>query len=677
LNFIESDETMKLLFQALTFLLALATLASCTEEGDVTRTSPLLANTPDETNTGSRGAVQDLRSSLGGGSSGDRRRLGTDDFLGDSTASGGGARNLIDVTEDGEITLNLIDVPIEEAAKAVLSDALGRNYTIKPGVTGRVTLQTTRPLSQKALLETFETILELNGATLQVGEELITIVQAGNAPRRISTVGGPAGIGARVVAMPLEFIGTTEMIRLLEPISGSSVNLQPIPNRNILLISGTREEINAAIEAVNVFDVDVLQGKSVGLFRLRAAEPEAVVEELNLIFETGDGGSLQNVVSFIPSQRLSAVLVVSSRKSYLSEAEQWIRDLDNTAGGTKRRPVVYSLQTRSAIELAPILEGMIDQVSETEGSPSQGAAKIVADDTKNAVVVWGNDTEQESFARLISSLDTTPVQVLLEATIAEVSLNDDLDFGLRWFFEDGNFNGLFTDAASGSTGANFPGLSFMFQGASSAVTLNALSSITDVNVVSSPSLLVLDNQEALLQIGDEVPIATQQVVDTANPNAPVVNTISFRDTGIILRVKPRVSTSGRVVLDIEQEVSSVSSTTTSGIDSPTISQRKINTNIAVDNGQTIALGGLIQESQNRTKSKVPIAGDIPVLGSLFKSKGDTIAKTELLVLITPRVIQNGAEARSVTAELRSRIKGADGLVRTGIAEQQDIHRILE
>lgn len=660
----------------LSLLLLSFGLAACGEEGFVARMSPLLANAPDKATSGQGNGIQDLGNALGGRSA-NSRRLGTDSFLGESNASNGAARNMVDVTSEGEITLNLIDVPIEEAARAVLGDALGKNYTIKPGVTGRVTLQTTRPLTKIALLETFQTILELNGATLQVGEDLITVLQAGNAPRRISTVGGPAGIGSRVVAVPLEYIGTAEMVRLLEPIAGASVALQPIPRRNILLVSGTREEINAAIEAVNVFDVDVLKGKSVGLFKLRAAEPEAVVEELNLIFETGDGGSLQNVVNFIPSQRLGAVLVVTSRKNYLAEAEKWIRDLDRTAGGTKRRPVVYSLNNRSATDLAPILEGMLDQVAETEGAPTQGAAKIVADDTKNAIVVWGNDTEQESFARLIQSLDTTPVQVLLEATIAEVSLNDDLDFGLRWFFENGELSGTFSDAANGSTGANFPGLSFMFQGNSAAVTLNALSSVTDVQVVSSPSLLVLDNQEALLQIGDEVPIATQQVVDTATPNAPVVNTISFRDTGIILKVKPRVSSSGRVILDIEQEVSSVSSTTTSGIDSPTISQRKITTNIAVDNGQTIALGGLIQESQNRTKTKVPVAGDVPILGNLFRRKGDKVGKTELLVLITPQVIRNGSEARSVTAELRGRLQKANGLVRTGVVPKADGHRILD
>ncbi|MEL7092553.1 MAG: type II secretion system secretin GspD [Pseudomonadota bacterium] len=657
-------------------LVFVLTLVGCEDTDEVSRSAPLLANKGDAAgarNTSTQ--INDLGQALDG-RRGNTRRLGSDDFLGEDDGKGP-QRNLVDVTDEGEITLNLVDVPIEDAARAVLGDTLGRNYTIKPGVSGTVTLQTTRPLTKRALLETFETILELNGATLQIGDDLITVLPIAGAPRRVSHVGDQSAVGSRVVAVPLEFIGTTEMVRLLEPIAGASVNLQSIPQRNILLISGTREEINAAIDAVNLFDVDVLKGKSVGLFRLRAAEPEAVVEELNLIFETGDGGSLQNVLTFVPSQRLGAVLVVSSRKSYLGEAERWIRDLDRTAGGTQRRPVVYNLQNRSAVDLAPILTDMLTSASEADTGVTEGSAKIVADDTKNAVIVWGNDKEQQNLARLIHALDTTPVQVLLEATIAEVSLNDELDFGLRWFFENGNFRGTFSDATNGGTGSTFPGLSFAFTGGSSAVTLNALNSVTDVNVVSSPSLLVLDNQEALLQIGDEVPIATQQVVDTTSTTAPVVNTISFRDTGIILRVKPRVSASGRVILDIEQEVSSVSNTTTSGIDSPTISTRKINTNIAVDNGQTIALGGLIEEAGNTTKSKVPGAGDIPVLGALFRNKSNTVAKSELLVLITPRVIRNGSEARSVTDELRSRIVGANGLVQTGIAQPTIGHRILE
>jgi general secretion pathway protein D len=198
-----------------------------------------------------------------------------------------------------------------------------------------------------------------------------------------------------------------------------------------------------------------------------------------------------------------------------------------------------------------------------------------------------------------------------------------------------------------------------------------------VNVVSSPSILVLDNQEARLQIGDEVPIATQQVRDVSDPASPIVNTISFRDTGIILTVRPRVSESGRVILDIEQEVSSVSTTTTSGIDSPTISQRRIDTSVSILNGQTIALGGLIEESRNRTNSRVPVAGEIPVLGALFRNRSDRTTRTELLILITPRVVRSGAEAQSVTDELRQRLQDTNSLVRQGVPALSDEHRIFQ
>lgn len=653
----------------------MAFLASCASDtGDNSRTNaPLLANIFGEARNGDGSS----RRFLGGAFSKpapERRVIGTDGFLAEDA---GRDRDLVEVSNDGAFNLNLVDVPIAQAAKAVLGDALKKTYSIKPGVDGSVTLQTTRPLSERDLLDTFQTVLELNGATMQLSGDVITIVTSRGSARRISLGGEQNGIGSRVVAVPLAYIGTAEMVRLLTPIAGETVSLQPIPNRNILLISGNRSELNAAIEAVNLFDVDVLKGKSVGLFRLKAAEPEAVVEELQLIFENQDGGSLQNVISFIPSQRLGAVLVVTTRSKYLDDAERWIRDLDRTAGGAKRRPVVYNLQHRSAVDLAPILSAMLQDVAEEENSAVEGQPRVVEDDTRNAIIVWGNDTEQESFARLIQELDTTPVQVLLEATIAEVSLNDELNFGLRWFFENGDFQGTFSDASNGAVASNFPGLSFLFQGSSAAVALNALSSVTDVNVVSSPSLMVLDNQEAHLQIGDEVPIATQQVRDTSDPDAPIVNTISFRDTGIILSVKPRVSTSGQVILDIEQEVSSVSTTTTSGIDSPTISQRRIETSVVVSNGQTIALGGLIEESKNRTNSKVPGAGDVPLLGALFRNRSDTVGKTELLVLITPQVIRNGRESREITAELRQRIGNAEGLVQTGVPKADTVHRIID
>ncbi|MCU0826010.1 MAG: type II secretion system secretin GspD [Tabrizicola sp.] len=653
--------------------ISLALLTACDDGSGSGRRSPLLANGDGQATRGEADSTGVYGAGIDTQRDATRRRVGTDDFLGDT---GAGDRPLIEGGDSGGYTLNLVNVPIEQAARAVFGNALQKNYSVDPSLTGTVTLQTTRPLSAQDLLNTFQTVLELNGAAIVSSGDLVKIVPAENATRRI---GGPSDLAAgsgRLVAVPLTYISTTEMVRLLDPISSGSLELQAIPNRNVLLIGGTRDEINAAIEAINLFDVDVMEGKSVGLFKLRAAEPEAVVAELQSIFETGDGGSLQNVVTFLPSQRLGAIIVVTSRSSYLAEAEQWIRDLDSAAGGTKRRPVVYTLQNRAAAELAPILSEMLGEVTEGETETIEGNAKVVADDAKNALIVWGNDSEQESFARLIQSLDTTPVQVLLEATIAEVALNDELNFGLRWYFENGGDSARLSDAPNGAVTSTFPGLSLLFENQSAGAALNALQSVTDVNVVSSPSLLVVDNKEATLQIGDQVPIATQQSRDTENPDAPIINTISFRDTGIILKIKPRVSSSGQVVLDIEQEVSSVTNTTTSGIDSPTISQRKIKTSVVVTDGRTIALGGLIEESRNRTTAGVPGAAKVPVLGTLFRNRKDRIAKTELLVLITPRVIRDGHEAQSVTEELRRRIKGANDVVVGGVSANSAGHRII-
>ncbi|MEE9455323.1 MAG: type II secretion system secretin GspD [Paracoccaceae bacterium] len=605
-------------------------------------------------------------------------QLGTGQFM-----AGMVSRNapLVDVS-GGDVSLNLVNVPLAAAARAVLGDALGLTFSIQEGVAGNVTLQTTQPISKKALLETFQTILEAQGITLEKTGNLISVVNLSQATRRVAPLGGANGIGPRVVAAPIKYVSASEIVRLLGPIVGRGVSMQASDNRNILLISGTREEVNATIEAINLFDVDVLSGKSIGLYKLRSADPEAVAVELSVIFESNEGGALQNVVQFIPSRRLNAILVISTRPDYLQKAQNWIQKLDATADGSRRRPAVYPLQNRSAEELAPILAEMAGAQATTAPTEEGAAAtssqvRVVADDARNAIIVWGNDNEQNDLAQLIARLDTTPVQVLLEATIAEVTLTDELNFGLRWFFEGGSARTTFSDVASGAVASTFPGLSFLFQGANGAVALNALASITDVNIISSPSLMVLDNQEATLQIGDEVPIATQQSQGSAGPNAPVITTISFRDTGIILKVRPRISSAGRVILEIEQEVSSVNKTTTSGIDSPTISQRKISTKVVVDDGTTLALGGLIQEGRTNTRDQVPGAGDIPILGNLFRSKEDRQTRTELLILITPRVIRDGSEARAVTEEFRNRLLAPNQLIFGGPATETGMHRFLE
>jgi len=280
--------------------------------------------------------------------------------------------------------------------------------------------------------------------------------------------------------------------------------------------------------------------------------------------------------------------------------------------------------------------------------------------------------------RFIGSLDVMPKQVMIEATIAEVTLTDELKFGVRWYMQKKNATGTFTDVAAGALGSVFPGFSYAFAVKSLSETVNALNTITDVNVISAPSLTVMDNKTAVLQIGDEVPISTGSAVSTLTTGAPVVNSISYKDTGIILGMTPRINASGRILLDLEQEVSTVAATTSSGIDSPTIHKRRIRTSVVVNNGEALALGGLIQDSKTVSRNQTPILGDIPLIGNVFRQKDNQIGKTELIIIIVPHLMRNGSEARRVTDEYRRELAiNAPPRVRGSRTMENAVRRILE
>jgi general secretion pathway protein D len=281
--------------------------------------------------------------------------------------------------------------------------------------------------------------------------------------------------------------------------------------------------------------------------------------------------------------------------------------------------------------------------------------KIVADDTKNSLVVMANERDYQRVLRVIRNLDVVPSQVLIEATIAEVVLNDDLKYGVEWELKRGGTAATFSSLTSGAVAAGFPGFNYAFSAANIAATLKALNSLTKVNVISAPSLMVLDNKTARLQIGDQVPITTQIATNVVTTQAAIVNTVSMQDTGVILSVTPRINESGRVQLEIEQEVSSVVKTTTSNIDSPTIQQRRVRTTVVVNDGEVLALGGMIQEHADRSSTQLPLLGSIPAFGALFSNRADSVSKTELLILITPRVVRDSSEGRLVTEEYRRKM----------------------
>jgi general secretion pathway protein D len=256
----------------------------------------------------------------------------------------------------------------------------------------------------------------------------------------------------------------------------------------------------------------------------------------------------------------------------------------------------------------------------------------------------------------IRNLDIQPTQVLIEVTIAEVRINDSLRYGVRWFLQNGNNAASLSSDPGGSMGQVFPGFNYVFNTPNARVVLSTLESVTDVEIISSPALTVLDNQTATLKVGDQVPIATRSARSVTNADAPIVNDIQLKDTGIILSVTPRVNSSGLVMMDITQEASDVVPTTSSSIDSPTIRQRQITSSVAINSGAEIILGGMISRKREKKKSGVPFLKDIPLLGAAFTSDA-TIdeGKTELVIILRPTVMANRSDVYAVTQEIKNRM----------------------
>ena len=306
------------------------------------------------------------------------------------------------------------------------------------------------------------------------------------------------------------------------------------------------------------------------------------------------------------------------------------------------------------------------------GAPGAGnggdvnALRIIPNPQNNALLVYATPQEIDTVEGMLRKIDILPLQVRIDATIAEVTLNDQLQYGTQFFFKAGGINGELSflappvgaAAAAQSFANGFPG--FLLSGPNNGnAALNALQSVTNVKVLSSPQVMVLDNEAARLQVGALVPYLTSSSQSQLAANAPIVNSVNYRETGVILDVTPRVNSGGLVTLDISQEVSALDTATTIvGINSPVFSERNVTSRVVVQDGQTIGLAGLIQDSSSRQNSGIPFLKDIPLLGLLAGSQVNNRARTELLVLITPHVVHDQRDARALTEDLRDNISHA-------------------
>ena len=365
--------------------------------------------------------------------------------------------------------------------------------------------------------------------------------------------------------------------------------------------------------------------------------------------------------------RLGAAASTGTRTSPLSAAGRTSDGLGNATAAAM--PATGSETTAAAADTAPA-------EAQKEGEEAENRIRIIANRRNNALLVYGTPNEYAVIEGMLRKIDIIPLQVLIEATIAEVTLNDNLNYGTQFFLgHGGNVTGTLSSAdppttpslAAAAKGAavgfatGFPGFA-LTNGVRE--TLNALAAVTQLKVLSAPQVMVMDNEPARLQVGALVPVITQTAQSTITSNAPIVNSVEYRDTGVIMLVTPRVNSGGLVTLDISQEVSDVANTTSSNIDSPTFNQRLIRTRVAVQDGQTVGMAGLIRDSDTQGNSGIPLLKDIPLLGSLVSNQQNKRERTELLVLITPHVVHDQRDALALTQDLRN------GLINAGLVRQQ-------
>jgi general secretion pathway protein D len=531
--------------------------------------------------------------------------------------------------------------------------------------------------------------------------------------------------GFTVQIIPLAFASADEVAKVLTPYVPEGGSLRAVPQRNILILAAPGHSIEEFLQTVRVFDVDWLEGMSMGMFPLTYADAPTVAGELEQLLDTASGSPMAGMVRLFPIERLNALLVVTSQPRYLRAMRSWIEDLDRGGDTPGRRLYVYHVRNSKADHIASVLnevflsddsafapppaasiapglepvslasaarafatgqggqgEAVGDQAAAAPvampapaqatapdaGTPlvALGSVKIIADSLNNTLLVMATRTEYATIEAAIRKLDILPRQVLVEATIAEVRLTDNLQYGVQWFIK-GSFGGYnvnirsLTDQSINLPVAEAPGFSTsIFQSpADVRVFISALETESQVKVLSSPQLMVTDNQSASINVGTSVPVITSSGTGGAT-GGTVISEVEYRDTGVLLTVTPHINAGGIVTMEVSQEVSVVGPAVPPS-NNVSVDQRTIQSSVSVQSGETIVLGGLIQEQKSDGVTGVPVLSKIPFIGPLFSETTDDAIRTELIVLLTPKVVSDVNEAKAVTRELRERLQRAGAL----------------
>jgi general secretion pathway protein D len=625
-----------------------------------------------------------------------------------------------------KIVLNFDNADIYEII-SLFSDFLGINYIIDPRVRGTVNIHTKGEISPDDLFDIFTTILKSSGAAIIKEGDLYHIIPATEAktmlltPRVDQEVPAP---GDEIIfqIVQLMYVQAKEFINIIRPFTTQGAVLTPYERGNTILLIDFASNVKKVLDIVKIMDVSIFSGVEMRLFRLKEANVEDIVKEMEKLFASLNVSTKSATsvgINFISITRLNSLLVITSIPDIMEEVERWIEVLDKKEDREEIRTYIYQVKNGIASDLTDILNeifGRRERVSqradeikrrvkgepavekETKKEPAPGGERNIKEEriaatekqpqslgitdkevefipysVTNTIIIKSTLKDYKLVKEVLNELDVIPRQVVIEVLIAEITLTDDTRFGIEYALRSSPIDaakGVYGTVVGTSLGLSQAG-TLAPGGLTASVikddfsaTFNALAKEDRLNILASPHILARDGKEASINIGDEVPIITGRTfVDNRQEMA-----LERRNTGVILKVTPHINTTGLVTIELNLELSNAQTAATGQSDIK-IFQRKANNSMVVQDGQTVLVGGLINEQANEVINKVPFLGDIFLIKHLFRYKVKTKTKTELVLLLTPRVLKTTQEAQDFTIEFSEKVKSLKDKIREHVKEQ--------
>ncbi len=586
---------------------------------------------------------------------------------------------------NGRITLDFQAADIRAIVK-FMSELTGVNYLIDNRVKGTVTIITPSPVTKEEARQIFESILEVQGYAIVPAGSVQKIVPAVDAKQKGVSVRGvdeakpPPKTDALVSQLiRLKHVEAAQLVPVLRPLVSPNSYLAAHAPSNTLILTDYASNVRRIVEMVDLLDV-AEQGPALQLFTMRYASAQKIAETLNKAF-TGDKTQALPA-KFLADERTNS-LVALVPKSMLGEVRHVLSQLDRPLGKVIDYIHVYYLKNADAEGMAKVLTDMLQHLKGgTKESPAGAGAlegflrpvSVMADKSTNALVIGADPQDYDTLRSVIGQLDIRRLQVYVEALIMEITSDLQKEFGVEWRttndFTKPNAGPSFIGQTSLSNPSNPNNINaasanpFLLNGLAIGVVdglitwqgqqflnlgalVTALQSNTAVNILSTPNLLTMDNEEAEIVVGQNVPFLTGTVPTTNGVTNPF-QTITREDIGLKLRVTPQITTGDSIRLDIYQEISSVVPGTVNNPQGLLTNKRSLKTSVVVRQGQMIALGGLIQDQDNDSVTKVPLLGDVPLLGQLFRSTTHERQKTDLMIFLQPTVIRRPQDLEALS-----------------------------